>query len=65
MIKLNQSSTKTGLILLGSVITGMVTGNSELVQVTMGETGAQVGGLLPTIAALAIGIFDTVRQEKG
>ncbi|GAL02961.1 hypothetical protein ACFFLZ_06445 [Photobacterium aphoticum] len=65
MIKLNQSSTKTGLILLGSVIAGMVTGNSELVQVSIGETGAQVGGLLPTLAATAIGIFDTVRQEKG
>ncbi|MGF1723631.1 hypothetical protein [Photobacterium nomapromontoriensis] len=64
MINLKQSSTKTGLILLGSVAAGLLTGNSELVTLTLGETGAQISGLIPMIAAATIGLFDTVRKEK-
>lgn len=65
MINLKETSTKTGLLLLGSVAAGLITGNSELVQVTIGDNGAQIGGLIPTIAAALIGLFDTVRKEQG
>ncbi|MGF1734359.1 hypothetical protein [Photobacterium satsumensis] len=65
MIDLKQSSTKTGLMLLGSAAVGLLTGNSELVTVTVGESGAQLGGTIPVIAAMFIGLFDTVRREKG
>ncbi|MDV5167517.1 hypothetical protein [Photobacterium rosenbergii] len=65
MIDLKQSSTKTGLMLLGSATVGLLTGNSDLVTVTIGESGAQLGGTIPAIAAMMIGLFDTVRKEKG
>ncbi|MGF1736706.1 hypothetical protein [Photobacterium satsumensis] len=65
MIDLKQSSTKTGLMLLGSAAVGLITGNSDLVTVTIGESGAQLGGTIPAIAAMFIGLFDTVRREKG
>ncbi|KHT64485.1 hypothetical protein RJ45_06140 [Photobacterium gaetbulicola] len=65
MIDFKQSSTKTGLILLGSAAAGLLTGNSELVTVTIGESGAQLGGTIPMVAAMLIGLFDTVRREKG
>ncbi|KLV05352.1 hypothetical protein ABT56_11550 [Photobacterium aquae] len=64
MINFKESSTKTGLILLGSVIAGVFTGNSELVTVTVGESGAQIGGAIPAVAAAIIGVFDTLRKEK-
>ena len=63
MIDLKQSSTKTGLMLLGSAAVGLLTGNSDLVTVTIGESGAQLGGTIPVVAAMLIGLFDTVRRE--
>ena len=65
MIDFKQSSTKTGLMLLGSAAVGLLTGNSDLITVTVGESGAQLGGTIPVIAAMFIGLFDTVRKEKG
>ncbi|MGR5142061.1 hypothetical protein ACQKPX_10330 [Photobacterium sp. DNB23_23_1] len=65
VINLEETSTKTGLMLLGSAAVGLLTGNSELVTVTIGESGAQLGGTIPVIAAMLIGLFDTVRKEKG
>ena len=65
MIDFKQSSTKTGLMLLGSAAVGLLTGNSDLVTVTIGKSGAQLGGTIPAIAAMFIGLFDTVRKEKG
>ncbi|MGF1702529.1 hypothetical protein L4D09_19730 [Photobacterium makurazakiensis] len=64
MIDLKQTSTKTGLMLLGSVAVGLFTGNSDLVTVTVGESGAQLGGTIPMLAAAFIGLFDTVRREN-
>ncbi len=65
LINLKESSTKTGLMLLGSAAVGLFTGNSELVTVTLGESGAQLGGIVPMVAATAIGLWDTARKEKG
>ncbi|MGF1681455.1 hypothetical protein [Photobacterium minamisatsumaniensis] len=63
MIDLKQTSTKTGLMLLGSVAVGLITGNSDLATVTVGESGAQLGGTIPMLSAAFIGLFDTVRKE--
>lgn len=63
-IDLSQKSTKTGLILLVSAIAGLVTGNHELVDMTVTESGAQVGGTIPVIAAMLIGLWDTFRHES-
>ncbi|MGF1717876.1 hypothetical protein L4D08_23735 [Photobacterium chitinilyticum] len=65
LINLKESSTKTGLMLLGSAAVGLITGNSELVTVTLGESGAQLGGIVPMVAATVIGLWDTARKEKG
>ena len=65
LINLKESSTKTGLMLLGSAAVGLITGNSELVTVTLGESGAQLGGIVPMVAATVIGLWDTTRKEKG
>ncbi|MFC1503448.1 hypothetical protein ACFL53_03740 [Pseudomonadota bacterium] len=64
MIDFKQKSTQTGLLLLGSAATGLLTSNTELVNVAMGETGAQVGGAIPAIATMLIGLWDTFRKEK-
>ncbi|WP_087019047.1 hypothetical protein [Thaumasiovibrio subtropicus] len=61
---LKQSSTRTGLLLLAGAIGGLLTGNSELVTVTIGENGAQVGGAIPAVIGLGVGIWDTLRNEK-
>ncbi|MGR5149675.1 hypothetical protein ACQKP8_24395 [Photobacterium alginatilyticum] len=58
LFNLKESSTKTGLMLLGSAAVGLLTGNSELVTVTLGESGA-----IPIAAA--IGLWDVARKEKG
>ncbi|MGF1887438.1 hypothetical protein L4D13_15025 [Photobacterium profundum] len=63
-INLSQKSTKTGLILLASAVAGLVTGNQELVDMTVTESGAQVGGIIPVVAAMLIGLWDTFRKEK-
>ncbi|MGF1760026.1 hypothetical protein L4D76_19230 [Photobacterium sagamiensis] len=52
------------MILLGSAATGLLAGNTELVNVVIGETGAQVGGAIPAVAAMLIGLWDTFRKEK-
>ncbi|MGR5148543.1 hypothetical protein ACQKP8_18580 [Photobacterium alginatilyticum] len=65
LLNLKESSTKTGLMLLGSAAVGLLTGNSELVTVTLGESGAQLGGAIPVAAAATIGLWDVVRKEKG
>ncbi|MGF1758760.1 hypothetical protein L4D76_12615 [Photobacterium sagamiensis] len=64
MIDFKQKSTQTGLILLGSAAAGLLVGNTELANVAIGETGAQVGGIIPAVAAMLIGLWDTFRKEK-
>ncbi|MGF1874904.1 hypothetical protein L4D77_06155 [Photobacterium frigidiphilum] len=61
---LSQKSTKTGLILLGSAVVGVATGNAELATVALSESGAQVGGMIPAIAGMFIGLWDMFREEK-
>jgi uncharacterized membrane protein YeaQ/YmgE (transglycosylase-associated protein family) len=61
---LSQKSTKTGLILLGAGVIGAVTGNTDLATVTVNDGGAQVGGMIPAIVGMLIGLWDTFREEK-
>ncbi|WP_041395105.1 hypothetical protein [Photobacterium profundum] len=63
-IDLSQKSTKTGLILLASAVAGLVTGNQDLVDMTVTESGAQVGGTIPIVVTMLIGLWDTFRKEK-
>ncbi len=63
-LDLSQSSTKSGLLLLAAAIGGLLTGNSELVTVSIGEGGAQLGGAIPAVVGLGVGIWDTLRNEK-
>ncbi|MCW8330870.1 hypothetical protein MD588_18925 [Photobacterium sp. SDRW27] len=65
MINFKEPSTKTGLILLGSVAAGLITGNAELVTVNMGESGAQLGGTIPMVVGAVVGLWDMIRKEKG
>ncbi|MGF1859883.1 hypothetical protein [Photobacterium profundum] len=61
---LSQKSTQTGLILLGAGAIGVATGNTDLATVTVSDTGAQVGGMIPAIVGMLIGLWDTFREEK-
>ncbi|EAS44802.1 hypothetical protein C9J48_23995 [Photobacterium profundum] len=64
MIDFKQRSTQTGLVLIASVAAGILTGNTELADVTIGESGVQMSGVIPAVAAMLIGLWDTFRKEK-
>ncbi|OAN11578.1 hypothetical protein A3K86_21905 [Photobacterium jeanii] len=64
MINFKESSTKSGLLLLGAGVAGLVTGNTELASIAISEGSTQMGGVVPMVASLAIGLWDTFRKEK-
>ena len=63
-MKLNESSTKTGLVLLGTAATALVTGQTQLIDIDVTSSGMELGGLIPTIIMSVVGLWDIVRKEK-
>lgn len=63
-MKLNESSTKTGLVLLGTAATALVTGQAQLIDIDLTNSGVELGGLIPTIIMGVVGFWDMVRTEK-
>ncbi|HDM8134786.1 TPA: hypothetical protein P0E15_004352 [Vibrio harveyi] len=61
-IDLKQPSTKKGIALLGAGI-ALAAGHPELLTASVSETGVQYGGLLGTLVPLAIGIWETLRND--
>ncbi|MEZ8246369.1 hypothetical protein [Vibrio splendidus] len=62
-IDIGLSSTKKGLALLGAGA-ALVAGHPELLTASVSETGVQYGGLLGTLVPLAIGLWETLRNES-
>ncbi|EKO3870540.1 hypothetical protein P0E20_004547 [Vibrio harveyi] len=62
-IDLKQLSTKKGLALVGAGI-ALTAGHPELLTASVSETGVQYGGLLGTLVPLAIGLWETLRNEN-
>ncbi|MCG7500035.1 hypothetical protein MHO82_24535 [Vibrio sp. Of7-15] len=63
-MKLNESSTKTGLVLLGTAATALVTGQTQLIDIDMTNSGLELGGLIPSIIMGLVGFWDIARTEK-
>lgn len=63
-MKLNESSTKTGLVLLGTAATALVTGQTQLIDIDVTNSGMELGGLIPTIIMSLVGLWDIARAEK-
>lgn len=61
-IDLEQPSTKKGIALLGAGV-ALATGHPELLTATVSDAGVQYGGLIGTVVPLALGIWETVRNE--
>lgn len=62
MLKLNQSSTWRGLALLGGAVAA-ATGNADLFAVSASADGMQLGGLIGTVIAGGVGLYDSLRDE--
>ena len=63
-MKLNESSTKTGLVLLGTAATALVTGQTQLIDIDVTNSGMELGGLIPSIIMSLVGFWDVARTEK-
>ncbi|MCG7496446.1 hypothetical protein MHO82_06205 [Vibrio sp. Of7-15] len=63
-MKLNESSTKTGLVLLGTAATALVTGQTQLIDIDLTNSGIELGGVIPTIIMSLVGFWDVVRKER-
>ncbi|MFA0313124.1 hypothetical protein [Vibrio splendidus] len=61
-IDIGLSLTKKGLALIGAGI-ALAAGHPELLTASVSETGVQYGGLLGTLVPLAIGLWETLRNE--
>ncbi|MEO9493877.1 hypothetical protein F0235_22600 [Vibrio splendidus] len=61
-IDIGLSLTKKGLALIGAGI-ALAAGHPELLTVSVSNTGVQYGGLLGTLVPLAIGLWETLRNE--
>ena len=61
-IDLKQPSTKKGIALLGAGI-ALATGHPELLTASVSEAGVQYGGFLGAFVPLAIGLWETIRDE--
>lgn len=61
-IDLDQRSTQKGLVLIGSVI-ALAAGRPDLFTVAITDSGAQYGGLIGTAVPLAVGLWETIRNE--
>ncbi|MFL9755381.1 hypothetical protein BCV26_002355 [Vibrio cyclitrophicus] len=61
-VDFKQLSTKKGLALIGAGI-ALAAGHPELLTASVSETGVQYGGLLGTLVPLAIGLWETLRNE--
>ncbi|MGR5077931.1 hypothetical protein [Photobacterium sanguinicancri] len=64
MIDFKQKSTRSGLLLLGAGVAGLVTGNTELANIAISEGSTQIGGVVPLVASFAVGLWDMFRNEK-
>ncbi|MCG9608671.1 hypothetical protein L1D41_03120 [Vibrio harveyi] len=61
-IDIDQPSTKKGIALIGAGI-ALATGNPEFLTATVTDAGVQYGGLFGTVVPLAMGLWETVRNE--
>lgn len=61
-IDLSQPSTKKGLALIGAGV-ALVAGHPELLTVSLSDNGVSMGGLIGAAAPLAVGLWETVRDE--
>lgn len=63
-MKMNESSTKTGLVLLGTTATAVLTGETPLIDINLSNAGIDLSGLIPTVIMGVVGFWDMVRTEK-
>ena len=61
-IDLEQPSTKKGIALVGAGAAAIV-GHPEIITATVNDTGVQFGGLLGTLVPIALGLWETLRDE--
>ena len=63
-MKWNESSTKTGLVLMGTAVTALVTGQTQIIDINLSNSGVELGGVIATIIMSLVGFWDVVRKEK-
>lgn len=61
-IDLSQPSTQKGLALVGAGV-ALAAGHPELLTATVTDAGVQYGGLIGTFVPLAVGLWETLRNE--
>jgi hypothetical protein len=61
-IDLNQPSTKKGIALLGAGV-ALATGHPELITASITAEGVQYGGIIGMAIPVAMGLWETFRNE--
>ncbi len=61
-IDLDQPSTKKGIALVGAGV-ALAAGHPELLTAAVTDAGVQYGGLVGTVVPLALGLWETLRNE--
>ncbi|EGR2568042.1 TPA: hypothetical protein NGR75_004239 [Vibrio parahaemolyticus] len=61
-IDIDQPSTKKGIALVGAGV-ALASGHPELLTATVTDAGVQYGGLIGTVVPLALGLWETLRNE--
>ncbi|NUW68792.1 hypothetical protein [Vibrio coralliilyticus] len=61
-IDLDQPSTKKGIALLGASV-ALATGHPELLTASVTAEGVQYGGIIGTAIPVAMGLWETFRNE--
>ena len=60
--RLNQPSTKKGLALIGAGV-ALAFGHPELITASVNNDGVTYGGIIGTFVPLALGVWETLRNE--
>ncbi|NAW85107.1 hypothetical protein CAG71_01330 [Photobacterium halotolerans] len=63
-IDLSQASTAKGIALVSATGFALATGNTELLSAAISAEGVQYGGIIGTAVPLALGAWETFRDEK-